>query len=194
MALSDVARRILANFMMTRPEAEEICNAIDAATPGGSSVTASAAQINAVANPTGRIVNTGVSSTTFSVTAALHGGRIVNVNSTVPIAITLPAASGSGNIYRVEIGAAATATGHTIKVANATDAMAGFCSMPNQAADAIPGFKCTATDDTITLNGSTKGGLPGDTIEIIDYAAGVFHVHAFLAVTGTGVTPFSATV
>lgn len=34
MALSQIARRILANFMMTGPEAKEICDAIDANTAG----------------------------------------------------------------------------------------------------------------------------------------------------------------
>lgn len=194
MALSAIARRILTNAMFSGPEAKEIADAIDANTPGGSTVTASAAQINAVANPTGRIVAVGASATTFSITASAHGGRIVNVNSTVPVAITLPQATGSGNVYKIAVGVAATGTASTIKVANATDAMAGFVSMPNQAADAIPGFKCTATDDTISLNGTTKGGQPGDIIEIVDFATGVFHVHAFVQVTGTGVTPFSATV
>lgn len=180
MALSDIAKRIFANQMFSRPEADEITAAIDASTK--------------VTDPSVRIVNVGASATTLTVTAALHGGKIIRCNSTVPVAITLPQATGSGNIYRVAIAVAATATGHTIKVANATDAMAGFASMPNQAADAVPGFKATATDDTITLNGTTKGGQPGDIIEIIDEETGFFHVHAFLQVTGTGVTPFSATV
>ena len=208
MALSNLARRLLTNALMSGPEAKEFADAIDTSTAADIANTAltaeivnldgvlmsTAAEIDAVTDVSARIVAVGASATTFAVTVAAHGGRIINVNTTVPIAITLPPATGTGQIYTIDISVVATATGHTIKVANATDIMRGFASMPNQAADAIPGFKTTATDDTITLNGTTLGGQPGDTIEIIDFETGKFHVHAFLQVTGTGLTPFSATV
>jgi hypothetical protein len=141
---------------------------------------------------TNSIVNT--TATTLTVTAALHNGKTITVNSAAPIAITLPQATGTGNKYRFWIGVAATATGHTIKVANATDIMAGVAWMLTTSTDNAIGFKTTATSDTITLNGTTLGGVVGDTIEIIDCKTGVFGVMSYAAPTGTYATPFSATV
>jgi hypothetical protein len=132
--------------------------------------------------------------TTLAVTAAAHAGRTVVVNSTAAIAVTLPQALGTGNKYKFFIGVAATATSHTIKVANATDVMAGYAFCVTTTSDNAEGFKTSATSDTITLNGTTLGGVVGDTVEIEDVKTGVFSVRLCTAPTGTEATPFSATV
>jgi hypothetical protein len=132
--------------------------------------------------------------TTLSVTAAAHAGRTVVVNSTASTAITLPQALGTGNKYKFWIGVAATATSHTIKVANATDVMAGYAFCVTTTSDNAEGFKTSAASDTITLNGTTLGGVVGDIIEIEDVKTGVFSVRLSTAPTGTEATPFSATV
>jgi hypothetical protein len=59
---------------------------------------------------------------------------------------------------------------------------------------AVLGFATAAASDTITLNGTTLGGIVGDHIEIIDAITGTFAVRVFTAATGTEATPFSATV
>ncbi|RTE91904.1 hypothetical protein [Bradyrhizobium sp. LVM 105] len=132
--------------------------------------------------------------TSLTVTAAAHANRTVVVNSAAPIAVTLPQATGTGNKYRFWIGVAATATGHTIKVANATDVMAGYAFCVTTTSDNAEGFKTSATSDTITLNGTTLGGVVGDIVEIEDVKTGIFSVKLFTAPTGTEATPFSATV
>lgn len=132
--------------------------------------------------------------TTLTITAAAHAGRTVAINSTAPIAITLPQATATGNKYRFFIGVVATATSHTIKVANATDVMAGYAFCVTTSSDNAEGFKTSATSDTITLNGTTLGGVVGDMVEIEDVKTGVFSVKLFTAPTGTEATPFSATV
>lgn len=132
--------------------------------------------------------------TSLTISAASHAGRTVLVNSAAPIAITLPASTGSGMRYRFDIGVAATGTSHTIKVANATDVMRGYCFCVTTTSDNAEGFKTSATSDTITLNGTTLGGVVGDQIELIDIASGVWSVRMFSAPTGTEATPFSATV
>lgn len=132
--------------------------------------------------------------TSLSITAAAHANRTVVVNSTAAIAVTLPQATGTGNKYRFFIGVAATATSHTIKVANATDVMAGYAFCVTTTSDNAEGFKTSATSDTITLNGTTLGGVVGDTVEIEDVKTGVFSVRLCTAPTGTEATPFSATV
>lgn len=140
----------------------------------------------------GAIVNT--TATTLTVTAASHAGRVVTINSAAAIAVTLPQATGTGNKYEFWIGVAATATSHTIKVSNATDVMAGYSFCVTTSSDNAEGFKTSATSDTITLNGTTLGGVVGDFIQIRDLKTGVFSVMMFAAPTGTEATPFSATV
>ncbi len=132
--------------------------------------------------------------TSLSITAAAHANRTVVVNSTAPIAVTLPQATATGNKYRFFIGVVATATSHTIKVANATDVMTGYAFCVTTTSDNAEGFKTSATSDTITLNGTTLGGVVGDMVEIEDVKTGVFSVKLFTAPTGTEATPFSATV
>jgi hypothetical protein len=132
--------------------------------------------------------------TSLAITAAAHAGRTVAINSTAAIAVTLPQALGTGNKYKFFIGVAATATSHTIKVANATDVMTGYAFCVTTTSDNAEGFKTSATSDTITLNGTTLGGVVGDTVEIEDVKTGVFSVRLCTAPTGTEATPFSATV
>jgi hypothetical protein len=55
-------------------------------------------------------------------------------------------------------------------------------------------FAATATDDTITLNGTTQAGTRGTTIELEDVEAGLWSVRVVGAATGSYATPFSATV
>lgn len=171
-----------------------IFNASGGAQPyiAGVQMLATAAEIDAVADVSTRLVNT--TATTLTITQALHAGKIVKISSTSPIAITLPAASGSGDIYKFVVDVAATATAHTIKVANASDVMAGAAIVAQADATQVGGFLTAATDDTISLNGTTKGGLVGQRVEIIDVASNRFHVLLLGGATGTVATPFSATV
>jgi hypothetical protein len=156
-------------------------------------VLATAAEINKACDVSTRIVNT--TATTLAVTAASHGGRVVTVSSAAPIAITLPAATGSGEMYTFVIAVAATATAHTIKVAAAsTDIVQGVSIIAQTDTAQVGGFLATATDDTITLNGTTKAGKAGDKITLIDVSANTWQVTILGGASGTVVTPFSATV
>lgn len=144
-----------------------------------------------VGGPSGVVDTT---ATTLTVTATQHAGKVVTVSSAAPIAITLPQATGSGNRYRFNIRVAATGTSHTIKVANATDVMSGIVFGLTTSSDNVIGYKTSATSDTITLNGTTLGGVIGDHFEIIDIKTGFFYVRGETAPTGSTATPFSATV
>jgi hypothetical protein len=132
--------------------------------------------------------------TALSLTKVLHANRIVNVASTAPIAITLPQATGTGDTYRIVISVAATATQHTIKVANATDVMQGYVHCLTTSSDNVIGYATSASSDTITLNGTTTGGLAGSQWEIVDIKTGFFQVIGFDSPTGSTATPFSASV
>jgi len=132
--------------------------------------------------------------TTLTVTQALHGNRTVTVSSAAPVAITLPQATGTGTVYRFQMQVAATATSSTIKVANATDVMQGVSWCLTTASANVVGYGTSATSDTISLNGTTTGGVVGDIVEITDIKTGFFSVKMFASPTGTTATPFSATV
>ena len=131
---------------------------------------------------------------TLTCTMETHAGRTIVVSAVAGCAVTLPAATGTGSVYRFIIGATITSNSTTIKVANTTDVMSGRAFVISDGAAAVLGYATGATSDTITLNGTTLGGLIGDHIEIIDAIAGTFAVRVFTAATGTEATPFSATV
>ena len=132
--------------------------------------------------------------TTLTITQATHGNKTVTVSSAAPIAITLPQATGTGTRYRFVVMVAATGTQHTIKVANATDVMQGYVFALTTSSANVIGYGTSATSDTITLNGTTTGGVAGSMWEIEDIKTGFFRVMGFDAPTGTTATPFSATV
>lgn len=132
--------------------------------------------------------------TTLTITAASHANRMVTISSAAPIAITLPQATGSGSKYKFQVQVVATATSHTIKVANATDVMQGFVVALTTSSANIIGYGTSATSDTISLNGTTLGGVVGDIVEIEDVKTGFFSVKLFTSPTGSTATPFSATV
>lgn len=134
-----------------------------------------------------------VTASTLAVTAAAHDGRVVTLNRAAGIAVTLPAATGSGLKLHFVIGTAVTSNSTTIKVTG-DDTMTGNAILGQDSADTAVLFEAGATADTVTLNGSTTGGLKGDSVELIDIAADLWWVRVMGAATGTEATPFSATV
>jgi hypothetical protein len=52
-------------------------------------------------------------------------------------------------------------------------------------------FVSGATNDVITLNGTTKGGVAGSIVKVTAMASAKYHVEAFLIGSGTLVTPFA---
>ncbi len=157
----------------------------------GEAVTATAAEINRAADASSRIVN--VTASTLAVTEAAHDSKVVTLNRAAGVAVTLPAATGSGTRLQFIVGTTVTSVGTTIKVTG-NDIMTGLALLAQDVADTAVGFETAADSDTITLNGTTTGGIKGDSIELIDIAADLWWVRMVGAATGTEATPFSATV
>lgn len=158
----------------------------------GTAVSATAAEINRAADASARIVD--ATAATLAVTEATHDGKVITLNRAAGIAVTLPAASGSGTWLRLFIGTTVTSNTTTIKVADATDTMSGI-ALIDEAGGATAGVWPTAADtDTITFDGTTTGGILGDMVELIDVAANKWWVRITGSTTGTEATPFSATV
>lgn len=142
----------------------------------------------------GSVVPLDTTATALTLTAAAYGDRTLTISSAAPIAITLPASSGSGTRFKMQVQVVATATGHTIKVANATDVMQGVVLALTTSSANVIGYGTTATSDTITLNGTTLGGVVGDIIELEDIKTGFWAVKMVTSPTGSTATPFSASV
>ena len=97
--------------------------------------------------------------------------------------------------YRLFIGTTVTSSATTIKVANASDIMIGTSiTNADDTASTAKIWKTGSTDDTISLDGTTTGGVKGDYIEIEDSAVNTWRVSIIGVATGTEATPFSATV
>tara|TARA_R110000744_G_scaffold378179_1_gene494001 strand:+ start:277 stop:756 length:480 start_codon:yes stop_codon:yes gene_type:complete len=137
---------------------------------------------------------------TVAITAA-DAGRILlmgEVGGDAAATFTLPAATGSGNIFKFIVSVVNTSN-YLIVVADATDTIDGQVVVLNDTAAggtaSTISWPTVAASDTITLNGTTTGGVAiGDFVELIDIAANQYVVSGLLRASGTEATPFSATV
>lgn len=123
-----------------------------------------------------------------------HAGTIVNASAAAGMTLTLPASTGKGDTYVVRVKTTVTSNNLIIAVANATDVMTGYALLAQDSADTAVMFETASTSDTITMNGSTKGGIVGDLIELVDADSGFWQVRVIGSATGTEATPFSAAV
>lgn len=131
---------------------------------------------------------------TLTVTAAEHSGRTVVLNRAAGQTVTLPTATGSGNYYRFFVATTITSNSTIIRVADASDVMAGAAIVANDTDASASIFETAADSDTITFNGTSTGGVRGATVELQDVAADLWSVRIVGAATASEATPFSATV
>lgn len=133
----------------------------------------------------------------FTASATLtrsDAAAILTVKAAAGLTLTLPAAAGLGDTYRIFIGTTVTSNSVIIKVANSSDIMAGIAFSAADSGDSVNGWETASTSDTITLNGTTTGGIKGDYIELVDCAANTWATLVRSSSTGTEATCFSATV
>lgn len=103
--------------------------------------------------------------------------------------IGLPPSNGKQGTFHVFIGV--TATGNKVFKANGTDLFAGVAVI---AATASGSFPTAANTNTLTMNGTTLGGIIGSWVEFRDVGApgaGLWHVNMLGVGSGTAATPFS---
>lgn len=175
----------------------KVVDELDITTPkfGGTAIVATAAEINRVADASTRIIPLAVST---AITEADHDGKtIVMGGAGSARTFTLPAATASGCRFRFVVGAVNTSN-YLIKSVVGTDLMEGIifgASTGDSATDAARTWLSGATDDTITLNGTTTGGAAiGDWIEVEDISATGWAVRGMITQSGNEATPFSDTV
>ena len=132
-----------------------------------------------------------VTTATVSITDEGYVGQRIVMNRAAGITATLPAATGSGNRY--EFIGAVDATGDQIIQVTGNDTMAGVAYLGNDSAGASC-FYTADTSDTITLDGSTTGGLKGWRVVCDDIAADTWAVMVMSEASDTEASPFSAAV
>lgn len=156
----------------------------------GTQITATAAELNAIADASSRIVTL---IATTACTKATHANKICLLSLLAGFTVTLPEATGSGDIYEFKVGIVRTSNAYII-AAKTTDTMSGFAFIiDTDTNDNAEGFAINGTDDKLTLNATTTGGLTiGDTIRCIDAQDATWHVECFLTGSGTIATPGSA--
>jgi len=158
----------------------------------GTVITATHAEINTAADMSTRIVTVADATNTISLTQPLHANRIVYTLD-ASLAITLPEATGTGDVYKVVLGIAATAV--TIVTADTANAsMRGLVNAVDFDSEAtLPSYPAMIGDDTITLNGTATGGRIHDNFTFTDVATDIWLVSGHLYLSGgSEVTPFSS--
>lgn len=128
----------------------------------------------------------------FTLSRSAHQDAWVKCDAAAGMTVTLPAASGTGDKYKLIVGTTVTSNNFIVQVANATDVLYGAVHLTTDIAGTS--MPTGATDDTITMNGSTKGGVKGSWVVLEDIATGIWALSGALICTGTEATPFSAAV
>ena len=149
------------------------------------------------------VASTPISITTSTKTLTTeYANRTTLLNRAAGIAVTLPAATGTGDVYRLVV--LATFTGAaSIAVADSTDYMIGNALLGIDGGTAVPHLYPTANtgtlateSDTINLFGTSNstGGIKGQVITLTDIATDIWSVQIVGDAGGTEATPFSAAV
>lgn len=154
---------------------------------------ATTAEINRVADVSTRIVSLTTSPVTVS--EAVHEGKVIALNLATGVAVTLPAASGTGDRYEFVIGTANSSTNnYTIATAPTTDIFQGsvYAGTDNGSGAGLT-WPAASNSNKLTLGGTSHatGGSVGDRIRVTDIAAGVWSVEAMVTQGGTEATPYS---
>ncbi len=124
----------------------------------------------------------------------VHVNTTVLVDAAAGLTLTLPAAAGTGKEFDVMVKTTVTSNSVVIQVANSSDTMTGNAVVLADGGSSVVGWETASTSDTITLDGTTTGGVKGDRFKIKDMATNLWAVQAIMSATGTEATPFSAAV
>ena len=127
----------------------------------------------------------------------IDDGLTLRLDLAAGFAVTLPAALGSGRKFRFVVGTLLTSGTYIVKVANATDVMAGGVTINDigdTSAATADFFPTAASSDTFTMTASLGAGKIGDWVEFEDIKSGFWAVRGSLQGLTDPATPFSATV
>jgi hypothetical protein len=156
-------------------------------------LTATAAELNRATDISARVVTT--TATVLALTVTQHAERtvLINTNSTVANTFTLPVATGSGAKMTLIVNTPQTQGSIVVAASGTLDTLTGVARIVDTTAETAGAFLTSASSDKITLNATTKGGLGGDRIEVLDGKANQWSIQADLSGSGTLETGFSQT-
>jgi hypothetical protein len=128
---------------------------------------------------------------TPTLSAAAHSGRIITLNRATGVAVTLPAATGSGATYHFIVGTTFSG-GSFVATCTGDDTLKGLALGLD--GDGVPAnaWAAGASDEIFTMDGSTQGGVVGDEVIFRDIKADIYAVQARLQQSGTEASPFSS--
>lgn len=158
-------------------------------------LTATVNELNNVADVSGRVVAvTPTAASTVTLDPATHGDKTILITtSTISFNVAVPALTGTGNRYRIVLGASLSSATMTITAPGAH--LFGAVQQNTDSANGTSGFTVgqinAAGSTVITLNGTTQGGRKGDYIEIEDVATSHGQIRGTLNASGSEATPFS---
>ncbi len=171
-------------------------------TSGGLTVTAGGLTVTAgTTDLSGSFIRDLVTLTAdTTITNAAHAGRILlmgEVGGDASATFTLPAATGTGAEFKFIVSVVNTSN-YVIQVTG-NDTIDGSVVVTNDSTDggtaSLISWPTVAASDTITLNGTTTGGVNiGDYILLTDIATDQYSVSGLLNASGSEATPFSAAV
>ncbi len=128
------------------------------------------------------------SATTLS--PVTYGDREILVDSAAGIAITLPTATGSGQRYNLNIVTTITSLTTTV-VTTSPDKLVGTVYQTKTDNTFLTYIFNGTGHTTLTLNGTTKGGLVGDRIQLTDIKANVWQCLVYEHASGAVASPVS---
>ena len=171
-------------------------------TSGGLTVTAGGVTVTAgTTDLSGSFIRDIVTLTAdTTITNAAHAGRILlmgEVGGDASATFTLPAATGTGAEFKFIVSVVNTSN-YVIQVTG-NDTIDGSVVVTNDSTDggtaSLISWPTVAASDTITLDGTTTGGVNiGDYVLLTDIATDQYSVSGLLNASGTEATPFSAAV
>ena len=171
-------------------------------TSGGLTVTAGGITVTAgTTDLSGSLIRDLVTLTAdTTITNALHAGRILlmgEVGGDASATFTLPAATGTGAEFKFIVSVVNTSN-YVIQVTG-DDTIDGSVVVTNDSTAggtaSLISWPTVAASDTITLDGTTTGGVNiGDYVLLTDIATDQYTVSGLLNASGTEATPFSAAV
>jgi hypothetical protein len=121
-----------------------------------------------------------------------HGGRIITLSKADGMTVTLPAATGSGTVYRFVVITASTSNAY--KISAGTSKFMGTAFMDDGDGESANGWTSSfASNDFINLGGTSNatGGAQGAYVQITDIGTGAYHALVFDSQSGTEATPFA---
>lgn len=131
-----------------------------------------------------------ITAATLTLSSFRHGGmRLLNIQLAAGQAFILPASNGKRGKFRFFVGITVTSP-TTIHTATGSDVISGIAVIGGGSSNG-PTFASASNTNTVTINGTTKGGILGTYIELEDVGVGQWLVKFLGVGSGALVTPFS---